>query len=72
VEELQPIRGINSRDSAVSTKEPEKKGAEQFAQGPKVFTSRELFGESRQVSIAHNGETYSLRITANQKLILTK
>lgn len=31
-----------------------------------------LFGEAREISLLHRGEVYSLRITANSKLILTK
>jgi hemin uptake protein HemP len=30
-----------------------------------------LFGSAREVVIAHNGREYRLRITAQQKLILT-
>lgn len=31
-----------------------------------------LLGESREAVLVHNGETYRLRITASNKLILTK
>lgn len=34
--------------------------------------SRELFAASRQISIVHGAEIYSLRLTAQNKLILTK
>jgi hemin uptake protein HemP len=34
--------------------------------------SRDLFGGGREVVIAHGGETYRLRLTALNKLILTK
>ena len=37
-----------------------------------VVTSEALLGTQRQISIIHNGERYTLRITANNKLILTK
>jgi hemin uptake protein HemP len=33
---------------------------------------RELVGSRRQVTISHAGEDYTLRITRNGKLILTK
>ncbi|MBB6168998.1 hemin uptake protein HemP [Chelatococcus composti] len=33
---------------------------------------RSLFGGGREVVLLHNGERYHLRITANDKLILTK
>ena len=39
---------------------------------PTVVTSEALLGERRQLSIIHNGQRYTLRITANNKLILTK
>ena len=34
--------------------------------------SRALFGSSRQITIAHGTEAYTLRVTAQNKLILTK
>ena len=34
--------------------------------------SRDLFAAGRQIAIAHGSETYSLRLTAQNKLILTK
>ena len=34
--------------------------------------SRELFRDTREITIAHGGETYRLRLTAQNKLILTK
>ncbi|MBS0249175.1 MAG: hemin uptake protein HemP [Proteobacteria bacterium] len=34
--------------------------------------SRELFRETREIIIAHGDETYRLRLTAQNKLILTK
>ncbi|MET0988786.1 MAG: hemin uptake protein HemP [Steroidobacteraceae bacterium] len=34
--------------------------------------SRELFGTGRQLVIEHSGHLYLLRITQNNKLILTK
>lgn len=33
---------------------------------------RELLGETKEVILRHAGERYRLRITANDKLILTK
>jgi hemin uptake protein HemP len=38
----------------------------------RVFDSRVLFGQSREIRITHNGESYSLRVTRLGKLILTK
>ena len=34
--------------------------------------SRELFGETREIIIAHGSDVYRLRLTAQNKLILTK
>jgi hemin uptake protein HemP len=34
--------------------------------------SRELFGETREITIGHGGDVYRLRLTAQNKLILTK
>jgi hemin uptake protein HemP len=34
--------------------------------------SRELFGEAREIMIGHGGDVYRLRLTALNKLILTK
>jgi hemin uptake protein HemP len=37
-----------------------------------VFDVQELLGGGKEVIILHAGERYRLRITANDKLILTK
>ncbi|MDA0687102.1 MAG: hemin uptake protein HemP [Proteobacteria bacterium] len=42
------------------------------AQQPPVVSSDKLLGSVSQIIIEHNGEHYTLRITANNKLILTK
>ena len=39
---------------------------------PEVYAADLLFRGRQEVLIAHNGETYRLRITRNGKLILTK
>lgn len=36
------------------------------------ISTKELFAGEREIAIEHNGEIYRLRITARQKLILTK
>lgn len=36
------------------------------------ISSEQLFGNSRQLQILHQGEVYTLRITHRGKLILTK
>lgn len=38
----------------------------------KAYTSQVLFGDLNEIIISHAGEEYRLRITANNKLILTK
>lgn len=37
-----------------------------------TVTSEELLGAAKQLLILHNGDNYTLRITANNKLLLTK
>lgn len=36
------------------------------------ITAAELIGDSKELTIIHNDERYVIRITANNKLILTK
>ena len=36
------------------------------------FDSRDIFQSAREIIIAHGEETYRLRLTAQNKLILTK
>jgi hemin uptake protein HemP len=40
--------------------------------GKRIMTSEELFGGANEVIIRHAGEEYRLRVTKNDKLILTK
>ena len=40
-------------------------------QGSRI-DSRELFAAEREIIIAHGGENYRLRLTSQNKLILTK
>lgn len=42
------------------------------AEGVVVTPSRQLFGERRELVIEHAGFLYRLRITQNNRLILTK
>lgn len=39
---------------------------------PVVYDSRQLFGTGKEVLIRHAGEVYRLRMTRQNKLILTK
>ncbi len=44
-----------------------------FARFPiKLISSENLFGTGKEVLIQHRGEQYHLRLTRNDKLILTK
>ena len=38
----------------------------------RTITSREFFGDQQEIIIQHAGEEYRLRITGNNRLILTK
>ncbi|MDK9719097.1 MAG: hemin uptake protein HemP [Trichlorobacter sp.] len=38
----------------------------------RTITSEKLFGDLQEIIIQHAGESYHLRITSNNKLILTK
>lgn len=38
----------------------------------KTVDSKEIFGQDKTVQILHDGKTYILRITKDNKLILTK
>ncbi|WP_018952201.1 hemin uptake protein HemP [Thioalkalivibrio sp. AKL12] len=40
--------------------------------GPREIASEQLLGPARKIRICHRGEWYTLRRTANDKLILTK
>jgi hemin uptake protein HemP len=51
---------------------PDKLAAAQPRSDERVFDSRTLFGQTREIRITHNGESYSLRMTRLGKLILTK
>jgi hemin uptake protein HemP len=41
-------------------------------EGPRQIAVASILGAEREVLLIHNGEAYRLRITANNKLILTK
>ncbi|QGM46231.1 hemin uptake protein HemP [Methylocystis heyeri] len=47
------------------------RGAED-APAPLEMDARELLGPRQEMTIIHAGERYRLRVTANNKLILTK
>jgi hemin uptake protein HemP len=50
----------------------EKRSAAPTHNNQRVFDSRMLFGQEREIRITHNGASYSLRMTRLGKLLLTK
>ena len=59
--EIEPLRGGEESIASVPARDRER-----------VYDSRTLFGQAREIRITHNGESYSLRVTRLGKLILTK
>lgn len=47
-------------------------GVRSVAPSIRVVEVRELMGEAREVHLKHDGKLYALRITSNNRLILTK
>jgi len=54
------------------TKPSQTPGGEPEPRRPPTFQVTDLVGPGREAVILHRGERYTLRITANDKLILTK
>ncbi len=52
--------------------EEQRAAAPATPEGPPVIAVEQLLGDGREICLVHRGETYRLRITANDKLILTK
>lgn len=52
----------------LNTIRPSRDGASELG----VLTTEQLFGKRQEIAIVHDGEAYRLRITRNNKLILTK
>lgn len=66
------MKSVSSLSSQpVSPAVPSKVAAEAVALNEQIH-SRELFGSARELMIEHAGCVYRLRITQNNKLILTK
>jgi hemin uptake protein HemP len=53
----------DEKDKTPSNEEPKR---------PPEINVHELLGNAKEVTLLHGGERYRLRITANDKLILTK
>ncbi len=52
--------------------EPIQKKVTLRRRAPEKVSSKQLLGETKKLFIHHAGSEYTLRITANNKLILTK
>jgi hemin uptake protein HemP len=63
----------DSRTETMPSVAPRSPGAERRVRViENRLDSRELFGETREITIGHGGDVYRLRLTAQNKLILTK
>ncbi len=65
--ERQDERGI-----AGKTSQSNAEGRRDVAMVDHRIDSRDLFSATREVTISHGGDVYRLRLTAQNKLILTK
>lgn len=64
-------RRPREEDEAVqTTTDPSAPGAK--AHGLRTVRARDLLGSERVLRIEHDGQIYTLRITRNERLILTK
>jgi hemin uptake protein HemP len=66
---------MNERQAQASAPAPSRIAsppARQIAVAGDRIDSRDLFVGTREIVIAHGGESYRLRLTAQNKLILTK
>ncbi|HYE37404.1 hemin uptake protein HemP [Methylocaldum sp.] len=61
-----------SPNNRVETDHPHRRGDEGPVRSKRRVTSVELLGSAREIVIEHGGDEYRLRITSNDKLILTK
>lgn len=59
-------------DSAKRGRDEIREPAVQILGTPAEVSSKSLLGGQREITILHEGDRYRLRITANEKLILTK
>ncbi len=68
------VEGVERRGVGVSMAEEKNAASPSSGQKPETreIDVRELIGETKEVILLHAGERYRLRITANDKLILTK
>lgn len=59
---------LNNKDVAPSTAD----AVRRISLSANCIDSRDLFIGTREITIAHAGDVYRLRLTAQNKLILTK
>lgn len=65
-------RVMTKEQGESNARERESRADNDRSELPLEIDVRELLGDRREVTIIHAGERYRLRITANNKLILTK
>jgi hemin uptake protein HemP len=67
------MSGDRERDNPMSNPNDDERSASRTIAviGDRI-SSRELFASGRQITIEHGTDLYSLRLTAQNKLILTK
>jgi hemin uptake protein HemP len=54
------------------TNEPEREADRETGASVRVVSASELLGSARTLQIEHKGAVYTLRLTRNDRLILTK
>ena len=59
-------------DRNLSSRSTPPEGRLSSRRGEQALTTEELFGSRQEIVIVHQGDEYRLRITRNNKLILTK
>lgn len=64
--------GASDEDNRKSTEQQVPRSPRAVALADGRLDSRELFVGTREIMIAHGGDVYRLRLTAQNKLILTK
>lgn len=63
--------GTSTRRESADVSGERRDGGKPYAECPRIASER-LLGGLRELVIEHNGEAYHLRVTRNDKLILTK
>ncbi|MBX9844182.1 MAG: hemin uptake protein HemP [Xanthobacteraceae bacterium] len=68
------MTAVSNEEKANEPTQPQRSSgpARSIALSDNCLDSRDLFATTREIAISHAGETYRLRLTAQNKLILTK